>query len=172
MRKLALVTVTILAACSGGGDQESENKAVPETNQLTPGLWEMTTQVSGIDMAYKDVKAPDASKMSTTFRTCITEEQAKQPPAEAFAGKADGKSNCKYDNFYMSRGRINASMICQPGNQAMNIDGQYTADSMDMTMELSTYQGTADDMKMSAKLSGRRISESCPAEGETEPKAG
>lgn len=169
MRKLALVTVTILAACSGG-EPEAANK-VETAAYLSPGLWEMTSEVSGVAMAYKDVKAPDKAAMGNKFTTCITEEQAKQPPAEAFVGKADEKNSCRYDNFYMSRGRVNASMICQPGNRAMNIDGKYTADSLDMTMELSTYQGTADDMKLTAKLTGRRISDSCPAE-EPEAKAG
>ena len=166
MRKLALAALTVLAACSSeSGDEAKEGAAAGPATKLNPGQWEITSEVSDITMAYKDVPPPDKAAMKTTISTCITPEQANRPPAEAFSGSKDGKTNCSYENFYMSRGRINASMNC-PGNTGINIDGNFTPDTMDMNMELATYQGTASDMKMNAKLTGRRIGP-CTPEAET-----
>ena len=171
MRKLAFVPLLILAACSSeSADQAKEGESSAVAMKLNPGQWEMTSEVSNIAMAYKEVPVPDKAAMTSTFSTCITEEQANRPPAEAFAGGKGSESSCKYDNFYMSRGRMNASMMCQPGNTAISIDGTYSADTLDMTMEVATHKGTADDMKMTTKLTGRRTGP-CAPEGDADTKA-
>ena len=164
MRKFAFVMVTILAACSGG--EEKVEKKAEAAAGLEPGLWEITSEVTDMKMADQGAPAlPMKAGMKTTIRSCVTPEQAKEPQAAVF-GATSG--DCKYDSFYMSRGRLSTSMSCSQagttGKVMINVDGTYTGTSFETTSQLATYLPGSGDMKVSSKASGRRVADTCPAD--------
>jgi hypothetical protein len=162
MRKLAWIAVgvTVLAACSDDGGQQKAS-GTKAAMQLQPGQWEMTSEITNITMTQKGAPmAPIKAGTKVTIANCITPEQVKSPDATLFSGT---KGSCKYDNFYMANGRLNAQMTCaqpgQQGNLMMNIDGTYTPTTMEVSSDLDTNVAGAGNMKMSSKLTGKRIGE-------------
>jgi len=167
MRKLALIAFVLVAGCSG---EEPQKKATPAAAvKLQPGQWETTVEVTNLSMSDKSPAAPGIIGKKTTVSNCITPEQVEKPEAALFTG---GSSNCKYDNLYMSDGRLSSSMTCtQPGrsgNSSSMVDGSYTATTFDATVETQTYSGS-HDFKMDAKVSGHRIGECTAAATTAEP---
>lgn len=162
MRKLAWIAlgVSVLAACSDDG-AEQKASGPKAAIQLQPGQWEMTSEIVSITMTQKGAPAaPIKAGTKVTMANCITPEQVKSPDAALFSGT---KGSCKYDNFYMANGRLNAQMTCtqpgQQGNLMMNIDGNYTPTTIEVNSDLDTYVTGAGDMKMTSRLTGKRIGE-------------
>jgi hypothetical protein len=164
MRRIVVSALVGLAACSGGGGEESSNKIDRASIRLEPGEWELTNEITNITLADQGTAAvPMKVGMRTTTKSCITPEQVEQPQPTIFASSKD---TCTYKNFYMSRGRLVASMSCkQPGldgEMLMTVEGDYTNTSMDVTVEMATSLVGPGDVKVNSKISGRRLGE-CPA---------
>ena len=178
MRKL-LVSVAILGLIGGctdkGADKDGDGKitadeVAEEMNKVTlePGEWENTVEIVDVKVEGLPEGTPDGvmdgmKGKVTTSKSCITEEEAKNPGAQFFA--AQEKTNCEVKKFNMSGGAVSSEMACKnmgggPGNMTMTMDGQYGPSSYDMTMNM---MGGAAGMKMniSAKSNGKRIG-SCP----------
>jgi hypothetical protein len=166
MRKLALASLAVLAACSeGGGDPAEKKESAQAALKMQPGQWETTVEVTEMAMADKSMPKMKGGQ-KTTVSSCVTAEQVEQPGAAVFGAT---KGDCKYDNFYMRNGRLNASMSCKqagvPGTMNSTVDGTYSADSFETNVTTNTYTGGAD-FKMSAKVTGKRVSATCTAEGD------
>lgn len=160
--------VLVLAACgkSGGGNESSAaagggGSASASGVNLQPGEWEMKTEV--VNVAAEGLPAGIAEGMkaqaSSTTKTCMTPEEAKGPKGDIFAGK---DSNCKSENFSWSGGAIKGKTVCTgqggAGRTEMEMDGKYSAQSIDMTMKSKTdLAGKAMTMEM--RVQGRRIGE-------------
>ncbi len=172
---LSVAAVTLIAGCSSnkadadGDGNISADEVAKVMNEVTlePGEWENTVEIVDVKIEGLPEGAPanimDSMKTTTVTKTCITEEQAKNPGAEFFA--AQEQTDCKIKKFDMSGGAINSEMSCSnvgaPGNMNMAMTGQYGPSSYEMTM---TMDGGAGGMKMNitAKNNGKRIG-SCPA---------
>ena len=158
----------VLAACgkSGGGNESGTaagggGSATGSGISLQPGEWEMKTEV--VNVAAEGLPAGIAEGMkaqaSSTTKTCMTPEEAKGPKGDLFAGK---DSNCKSEGFSWSGGRIKGKTVCTgqggAGKTEMEMEGQYSAQSIDMTMKSKTdLAGKAMTMEM--RVSGKRIGE-------------
>jgi hypothetical protein len=165
MRKIWLLAMAGVAACSGDGGSETANKVDPASIKLEPGEWELTSEITNMTLADKGSAAmPMKVGMKTTTTSCITPEQVEQPQPTLFS---NSKDTCTYKNFYMSRGRLVASMSCkQPGMDGevqMSVEGKYTNSSMEVTTELATSLVGPGDVKVNAKMTGKRLGD-CPAE--------
>ncbi|MEH6757908.1 MAG: DUF3617 domain-containing protein [Parasphingorhabdus sp.] len=172
---ISVAAVALLAGCSNnhadtdGDGNISADEVAKVMNEVTlePGEWENTVEITDVKIDGLPKGAPanmmDRMKTTTVSKSCITEEQAKNPGAEFFA--AQEKTNCKVKKFDMSGGAIASEMSCAtpgtPGDMTMVMNGQYGPSSYDMTMEMN---GGAGGMKMniSAKSNGKRIG-NCPA---------
>ncbi len=172
---LSVAAVTLLAGCSSnkadadGDGNISADEVAKVMNEVTlePGEWENTVEIVDVQIEGLPEGAPanimDSMKTTTVTKTCITEEQAKNPGAEFFA--AQEQTDCKIKKFDMSGGAINSEMSCSnvgaPGEMNMAMTGQYGPSSYEMTM---TMDGGAGGMKMNitAKNNGKRIGK-CPA---------
>lgn len=172
---LSVAAVTLMAGCSSnkadadGDGNISADEVAKVMNEVTlePGEWENTVEIVDVKIEGLPEGAPanimDSMKTTTVSKTCITEEQAKDPGAEFFA--AQEQTDCKIKKFDMSGGAINSEMSCSnvgaPGEMNMAMTGQYGPSSYEMTM---TMNGGAGGMKMNitAKNNGKRIG-SCPA---------
>jgi Protein of unknown function (DUF3617) len=161
--------VLVLAACGKSGDGNESSAAAGGGSasaagvELQPGEWEMKTEV--VNVSAEGLPAGIAEGMkaqaSSTSKTCMTPEEAKGPKGDIFAGKG---SNCKSEGFSWSGGRIKGKTTCTgqggAGNTVMEMDGKYSAQSIDMTMKSETELGMAGKaMKMEMRVSGRRIGE-------------
>src|SRR5690242_20189319 len=104
---LASAMALALAACGSGdkGDKEAAanqaedsgaGREAAQAMRLTPGQWEMTTEMKAPEMP----NMPAGMKVDMpkfTGRMCITPEQAAKPGGDVFSGKTDG--NCTYKDY-------------------------------------------------------------------------
>lgn len=171
---LAVAASALMVGCSNntadadndGNISADEVAKVMNEVTLEPGEWENTVEIVDIKIAGLPEGAPtnmmDSMKTTTVSKSCITEEQARNPGAEFFA--AQEKTNCIVKKFDMSGGAISSEMSCAnagaPGEMTMIMNGQYGPSSYDMTMQMN---GGAGGMKMdiTAKSNGKRIGK-CP----------
>ena len=169
----ALMAATLLAGCDKKVDLKDASvsdvaKATKDANFITPGQWSNTTEIVSVDlsgMPEKDKQMGEAMTKAMVGRkqtvdTCVTEEQAKKPAAEMFAGKDNG--DCKYDSFTMSGGKVDAVMTCtpkgQPGSMKMTMNGVYTDKgyNMDVSMAMTGGPGAMGSMAFKARNTGTR----------------
>jgi hypothetical protein len=164
MRALIVVPLCLMAACSGG----EEKKAEVVVDTMRAGQWETTVDVASFrstDKATPALKAAAGDK--STVLACIEEGDAKKPKPELFAGEG---YECDYKSSYIRKGRINASLECKrdalKGQIMMTVQGKYTADSFEATVDTLSYLPGEGDFEMSSKITGRRTGDTCAAEGE------
>lgn len=168
-----------LAACSNEPQVTAENASVEEVAGkvrnaggsdlfVRPGKWESKITVE--EMSMPGMPAEMAAQMKSfagrveTRQSCLSEEQAKRPKEDFFAGK---DKSCRYDHFKMGGGEIDATMNCSVGGveQVMTMKGNYSPESYRMRMEMSSGAGPgpAGGMTMKMRVDARRIGE-CEAQ--------
>jgi hypothetical protein len=154
MRLNALVPLLLLAACSDTAEADQKAKAAADkaSLKLAAGQWETTTEITKVDA--KDDSTPVLKTGRTVITSCIGESEGKKPAAPVLAGMED----CTYQNAYLARGRVNATMTCavEGGQIHVSSEGQYGADSFETNAELLTYLSGSGDSAATAKISGRR----------------
>lgn len=165
MRALAFVPLLLAAACSGETEAPKVEEAAAAT-QLDPGQWEITTEVTQFtkaDAGVPKINTPVGTKETRTV--CITEAEAKKPQPAMFGGEKD---ECTYGDFYMSSGRLSASVKCNrpglSGNIASRADVDFKAASLEGTLTTTTYLNTDGDVRIASKLTGRNVGQ-CAAGG-------
>lgn len=167
MRILALIPLLVLAACSDGAEADQKGKQAEAPTGLQAGQWETTSQYDSVtaqDDGVPAIRLTAGDKV--TVSNCLAEADAKRPPAAVLAGLED--ATCEYDNFYMSRGRLNATLSCTrpdlKGRLMINLSGSYTATGFEARSNLSSFLESAGDLKASAKVTGRHAGACAPAE--------
>lgn len=164
VRAMALAAVLLAAGCSEGPDPAAKADSETPPAGLSAGQWEIVTET--MKVTAKD-KAPPAlggkAGDKESASACLAEADAAKPAPELIAG-AEGEG-CKYDQFYMSGGRINASMICKrpgvTGDVMGTLLGSFAADSFDGNLDLNSYLPGSGDVAVALKVSGRRTAAAC-----------
>lgn len=179
MKSVLLIVplAAVLAACNSQSKVEVKNATVAEVaNQVAEsaasdphairaGLWSSTVTVEEIDAPGipPDMVRRMKSAMGTgqAHQSCLTEEEAKKPKEEFFAGTGN---QCKYDHFKMGGGKIDATMRCSQGgsSQVMQLEGNYSPETYQMRM--STHMEgdvPAGGMTMKMRVDSKRIGQ-CP----------
>lgn len=157
-------TVTAENASTAEVAQKVKEAGIAQGGFISPGQWQTTTTIN-------EVKIPGmppemAKQMQAgmgkprTFDHCVTEEEAKKPREEFFAG--DGQNSCRYDNFTMGGGRIAMVMQCDSpsGRQVMKMDGTYSADAYHMTVASKVESGEKSPMggmTLNATMDAKRV---------------
>ena len=162
MRIIAcIILLGSVAACGGEAEQ---NVAAPKAQQLTPGQWELATEVTAfqtVDQGEPKIDTPVGTR--ATELVCVGEGR---PPAPLFAGAG---FLCNFDNHYMRSGRINVSLQCAreglSGSIPVTVSGSFEAESLEMTRNLRTVLATDGDVQITQRVTGRRTGE-CPPEPE------
>ena len=172
---LIVFGIAALAACNRSPEVDERNASVEEVaqkvraagndNLFSPGKWQ--TRVTVKEMAIPgmppamqaQMKQMLAQRQNVVTESCLTPEEAKRPGGKFFTGKES--SNCRYDHFTMSGGKVDAVMRCQggrSGSMVMTLDGTYTPtqSTANVDMEISGPDGA---MKMKAVTENRRIGE-------------
>ena len=167
MRLLALMPLLVLASCSEGGEAPKKAESEAPATQLTSGQWEMTAEVMNVtqrDQGPPAIKDSKGSKSTTSV--CIAEADAKKPQPALFTPEG---YDCSYRDVYMSSGRINATLACTrpglSGNIATIVNGSFKAESIDATAVTETSLLTAGDVRIEAKLTGKRTGACTEAAG-------
>ena len=125
--------------------------AVPAAAQtLKPGMWEATSQMTSMSMPNMpvDMKQALAGK-AHSFRYCVRAEDVAKAPERLFQG-SDGR--CRYTQFKMTGGSLNAVMQCQ-GGMTGRMKGTFTPTSYAATNDMAMSGG----MKMTSRVTGRRV---------------
>ena len=141
MRILAVIPLFVVAACSGTAEGEPKDKAkLAVAKQVEPGQWEAiaeVTQLSQMDEGKPAIATPAGTRTTA---------------------KDDA---CDYKDMYMSNGRFNGSIACTrkglTGEVLTRVEGKFTGDSFEGTTVARTYLATEGDVKISSKLTARRL---------------
>lgn len=165
MRAIAFAAVLALAACSEG-EPPQNNSAAAAAEDLETGQWETVLDVSRVeevDGAPPMLKLASGDKVARS--SCVVAEEASRPAPALLAGMEGAR--CQYQNIYMSRGRLNASMTCRvgdlPGDVLVAVEGNYTGGTFEANSTIRTQFTTAGDSVVTAKLTGRRTGD-CAAD--------
>jgi hypothetical protein len=162
MRALLIVPFCLAAtACSGGDDGANQAAAAPAT--LPAGTWQTEFEVTGFrstDKTTPALKAAVGDKEQAS--SCVQEAERATPPPTLFAGAGYA---CTYQNSYVRDGMINATIACTrpelKGQINMSIQGSYTADSFEATVDSTSFLPGPGDFTMSRKLKGKLTPGAC-----------
>ena len=170
---IAAAGLIALAACGSSGSKSDGNGAAAKAGggsaggpvALQPGEWEMTMEMLKFSApGMPPAAAAQMKRPPMTTRDCMTPEEAKGPKADTFVPQQNGM-NCKQEDFAWDAGRIHGKTTCTGADGAAKIvstmDGQYTPQSMDMTIKTDT-QTRGVSVAAEMRISGHRIGE-CPA---------
>lgn len=162
MRELAVIVSVLLAGCGDGAADAPKQAAAPAAQAISAGQWETVTEVT--DFASADdgspaIDTPKGTRISNSV--CVAAGEEKKPPAMLLAGAPE--YSCKYGNHYMSGGTLNSELDCTRegvrGQVLMGVDGSYTADTFEANQSLTTYLPGTGDVRINAKVTGRRTGE-------------
>jgi hypothetical protein len=184
MVRIGLLSIVLLplAACGSDSDRPNEpdvqatNATVEEVAEqvreagagdqfIRPGKW--VSELRFEEMAVPGMPAGTTDRLNDmiaggqSFESCLTEEQARRPSEQFFAGR---NNNCRYENFTMDGGRIDATMRCtQDGaQQVMQMEGDYSPDSYNLRMT-SRVRGNDGDMRVRMRIDAKRVGDCDPA---------
>lgn len=183
MRHLLIVpTAALLLAGCGGGDVSLTNaspeevaKKVAETGgpKFKAGKWETTIQTVSVDIP--GMEGPMKKQMTDmmlkkvqTHSSCMTEDQAKNPPADVLA---QTNGSCKYETFNMNGGKIDGTLVCGgegmgggTGEMKMRTAGTFDEENFALENEAQMSAPNGPAMTIKAKTSGKRIGDCTDAE--------
>ena len=147
------------------------------TIRIDPGLWEVTSTVTGASGPNLPRAAQARIKgHRRTLRNCITPGQAARPEANFLRIQEDGR--CTYRDFSMRDGRVQGEMRCagagQPETVTTHMEGRHGPRAYEMRMHMvSTGMPEGGNITIETRTIGRRIGD-CPSaapqrnEGESE----
>ena len=174
MNKIAFLFACALplAACNSEPNISAENASAEDVAKqvrdaggtasfVNPGKWQSKVTIE--EMTMPGMPPEVAAQMkgfagrTETHETCLSAEDAKRPKEDFFnAGK-----NCRYDNFQMGNGKIDAVMKCSEGGatHTMKMNGTYSGDTYDMRMSLQAAGGggAEEGMAMKMRVEAKRV---------------
>lgn len=155
----AALVALALSACSEPPPAKVEEAPAAA---LAAGQWDVVREVTSftkMDDGTASIPAKVGDK--ATVSVCVAADKTAAPPPELLTGLED--SGCTSDSLYLSRGRINASLACQPkglpGKMYVTSTGTFTADTFDLAISRATQLPGSGDVRIAEKLTGRRTGE-------------
>jgi hypothetical protein len=129
---------------------------------MAPGKWRSSTTIT--DMTIPGLP-PQVAQMvkgrmgqSYSVDSCITPEQASRPPSEALGARKG--SDCKYENFSFSGGKLSAVMVCNvkgQGQMRSIVNGTVSGTGYTMTTDTTIDNARTGAMKVKGTVTGKRI---------------
>ena len=165
MRKLILAAVPalVLAACGGESAPATNEAAAAAVPAAFPvGEWEVSSTVERIastDGSTPAISAKQGDK--ATRKACVATAD------ELTKLFADEGADCKVTTTYARQGRINTAYQCKrPGGLTTpTVNGTYTADTLDVTVDTASMLSGTGDYTMSSKVTGKRLGDCAAAAG-------
>lgn len=164
MKRLMLSAIAaVLAGCGQEAVVNNGSEQVPAA--LNPGEYEVTTLVESLrstDQTTPATKAKADGK-AVTHRACVASDGTVEPAMFSEAG-----DECRIDNAYARNGRLTLALSCSrpgaPGLVAQSVEGRFTSDGFEATVETATYFTGAGDYAMRRKLAGKRVGDCAPSD--------
>ncbi|HEX8364685.1 MAG TPA: DUF3617 domain-containing protein [Allosphingosinicella sp.] len=178
---IGIAAALALAGCGGGGEGGDANKAAGNAGgnagagaeggeagggggsaSLQPGQWEITTNVTSMNVPGMPAGMTPPMPPPTTVRACLTAAQAAQPGAGFLSGSGEAQG-CTYESNSIGGGRIQAVVQCNQAGTTMRstMTGQFTADSYEVNQQVET-SAQGQNMQIQSRTTGRRVGD-CPA---------
>ena len=175
---IILLPLLMLAACDSKADVKATNASVQEVaakvaaardegDFLRPGKWQIKgfiddISIPGMPAGMADKMKQQGQNMPGTT-SCMTEADVKKPGPDFFTGD----KNCRYDNFSMVDGKIDAKMRCTSprGTQVTSMNGEFKPESyrMALTTAMESTGGKPasgmEAMTMKLHMEGTRVGE-------------
>ena len=150
-----------LAACGGEKAAPAEQAAAA----LQPGLYELTSEVTGLSSTDNTTPATTAKQGDKAMiKACVAADG--KPAPELFAEAEADK--CEIKNSYIRNGRLSAQMSCKRegmrGEVMPAMMGSFKADSFEGDITSLSYFIEEGDYRMTRKVSAKRVGD-CPAGG-------
>ena len=129
-------------------------------NAFHPGRWESAMKMEKMDIPGMppEARAMMAKNpaMSRIVTTCLTPEMAKKPDGKFFN---QANSNCIYDHFSMSGGKMDATMTCngKTGKLTMTMSGTFTPDQYAVHTTSQEQMPGGQGMTMEMSVTSRRV---------------
>jgi hypothetical protein len=170
----ATAVLIALAACgssAGKGDAGSARAgksaaaaaAAAETVHFTPGEWESTVEMTGMNIPNLPPQYARMNRgMTSVHKSCMSPRDAARPRGDFFAGRAGGQ--CHYSDYSLAGGKLHAVMTCAGAGNTSTIvrtDGQYDAASFDVRSSVETKGGAAAST-MQMHVTARRVGDCAP----------
>jgi len=171
---LPLIAAILLAAC-GGNDADADGDgaltgeevaaAAGDMVQPRPGQYRTTLELlefeaPGVpDSAKEQMENAFASGLAEGNTFCMTEEDAaKNGPRQMVENLAE--SDCEMKTFEVSGNSVVAEMQCggtQGASNTVKMEGEMTAESSTMTMDMSQAMAGMGAMNMKMRVNSQRI---------------
>jgi hypothetical protein len=170
---LPLVAAVLLAACGGDADSDGDGtisgaEVVAEADgmvQPKPGQYRTTLELlefnaPGVpDSAREQMQQAFTSGLAEGNTFCMTEAQAAENgPRQMVENLAE--SDCEMNSFNVSGNTVVAEMQCAGpggGKNTVKMDGEMTAETSTMTMDLTQNLGALGDVGMKMRVASQRI---------------
>lgn len=171
---LTFASVLLLAGCDQSPRVDEKDASVEEVARevreagadqslIRPGLWESKVTIEQFDVPGMPPEMADrmktmmAEQQEHGFETCLTAEDVKRPKEDFFAGKNNA---CRYENFTMGGGKVDAVMHCGKGDatQTMQMAGTYSPDAYQMQTKMQQTGGQGA-LSMTMRIEANRIGE-------------
>lgn len=167
MRLILLPLLLLSSACgerSADRDADGMVSSAEVTKEVAgvkmqPGRWETTIEVGAMSMPGVPAEMLEAvAPQKQTVSACLTKEQVENPKPTQFTLNKDAK--CTHQRFTMRGGKLDSLMKCTPegmgGTATTTMTGTYDRTRYDFAMTTDTDIPAAPDMKLKAKVTGRR----------------
>lgn len=123
---------------------------------IQPGLWEMKSAVTDVNMPGAPPQMLEMMKKPQTMRHCVTPDQASRGPQELLK---QSQGECKFTKYDFTAGRVNAVMQCnsrERGSMTVTTEGSFTPSSYATTSKM-VMNSPMGQMKMTSSGTGKRI---------------
>lgn len=175
---IALAPALALAACNSQPSVSATNASMAEVAakgkdalRMEPGEWTSKTELIAFDLpGVKDqtmanMMREGMKKQQDKERTyCVTAEDAQRFTADMMG--ADKNGECRFDNFNVAAGVLNAKMTCKgktgPAQMTMTMSGPYTPTAQTLTVDMNMGNPMGEgSMTIKAKTTATRTSATC-----------
>ncbi len=151
----AALPLLLLAGCGGEAPKQEDAAAVVPVS-FPAGEWEFTSTVDSV--ASSDNSTPAYSRKVgsvETTKACIKDGK------DLMAVIPTKGDTCTVSTSYTRNGRVNTAYTCKrpgkPGDLNPTANGNYTADSMEVTVVTATLFAGDGDYELTEKVTGKRI---------------
>ena len=173
---IAAITALLLIGCGGSQDKTANGAAgAPAADasaagapaaggaaaSFQPGQWEVTTQVTRMNIPNMPAGAAPPTPPPTTVRYCMTAAEASRPGANFLTGSGQS-GGCTYSDFSMTGGRLQGTVQCNQQGTTMRttMTGQFSATSYEISQQ-AQIEAAGMRTEVESRTTGRRVGD-CP----------
>ena len=160
---LMLAAIAALGACGGQEAAPVDNGSEQVPAALNPGDYEVATIVQslrstdGTPPATK-AKAAAPGDKPLVHRACVGTDGTVEPAMFSESG-----DECRIENAYARNGRLQLNLSCTrpgaPGQVLQSVNGKFTAEGFEATVDTGTYLTGAGDYQMRRVMTGKRTAD-------------